>query len=105
LRGHLRFQLKPATRDADARTGREIYGQQRLRPGAYSGSAVLADGKIYITNEDGLTSVVKAGPTFEVLSENAFEDYSLSSPAISDGQIFVRTTGALWAIGKRTASK
>jgi outer membrane protein assembly factor BamB len=89
----------------DAKTGKEIYGQQRLRPGTYSGSAVLADGKIYITNEDGLTSVVKAGPTFEVLSENAFEDYSLSSPAISDGQIFFRTTGALWAIGKRTASK
>ncbi len=89
----------------DAKTGKEIYGQQRLRPGTYSGSAVLADGKIYITNEDGLTSVVKAGPTFEVLAENAFDDYSLSSPAISDGQIFFRTTSALWAIGKRTASK
>lgn len=89
----------------DAKTGKEIYGQQRLRPGTYSGSAVLADGKIYITNEDGLTSVIKAGPTFELLAENAFDDYSLSSPAISDGQIFFRTTGALWAIGKRTASK
>lgn len=89
----------------DAKTGKEIYGQQRLRPGTYSGSAVLADGKIYITNEDGLTSVVKAGPTFEILSENPFDDYSLSSPAISEGQIFFRTTGALWAVGKRTASK
>lgn len=87
----------------EARTGKEIYGQQRLRPGTYSGSVVLADGKLYVTNEDGVTSVVKAGPAFEILAENALEDYSLSSPALSDGQIFLRTTGALWAVGKRVA--
>ena len=51
----------------DAKTGKEIYGRQRLRPGTYSGSFVLADGKIYVTNEDGVTSVVKAGPEFQVL--------------------------------------
>ena len=85
----------------DAKTGKEIYGRQRLRPSTYSGSFVLADGKLYITNEDGLTSVVRAGPKFEVLAENNFDDYTLSSPAISDGQIFIRTTAALWAIGKR----
>ena len=89
----------------EARTGKEIYGQQRLRPGTYSGSVVLADGKLYVTNEDGVTSVVKAGPAFEILAENALEDYSLSSPALSDSQIFLRTTGALWAIGKRTVRK
>ena len=87
----------------EAKTGKEVYGQQRLRPGTYSGSPVLGDGKLYVTNEDGLTSVVRAGPKFEVLAENAFDDYTLSSPAISDGQIFIRTTGALWAVGKRIA--
>jgi outer membrane protein assembly factor BamB len=86
----------------DAKSGAEIYGKQRLRPSTYSGSFVLADGKLYITNEDGLTSVVRSGPKFEILAENDFDDYTLSSPAISDGQIFIRTTGALWAIGKRT---
>jgi len=85
----------------DAKTGKEIYGRQRLRPSTYSGSFVLADGKLYITNEDGLTSVVRAGPKFELLAENNFDDYTLSSPAISNGQIFIRTTGWLWAIGKR----
>jgi len=84
----------------DAKTGREIYGRQRLRPGTYSGSLVLADGKLYVTNEDGVTSVVKAGPAFEVLAENEFNDYSLSSPAVSGGRIFFRTTKYLWAIGK-----
>src|SRR2546425_4163348 len=54
----------------DPRTGKEIYGRQRLPPATYSGSPVLADGKIYITNEDGVTAVVKAGPTFELLAHN-----------------------------------
>jgi len=62
---------------------------------------VLADGKIYATNEEGLTTVVKAGAQFEVLAENNLNEYCLSSPAISDGQIFLRTSGHLYCIGKR----
>jgi outer membrane protein assembly factor BamB len=86
----------------DLKTGREIYGRQRLSPGTYSGSPVLADGKIYVTNEDGMTSVVKAGPTFELLAQNDVDDYALSSPAMSEGQIFIRTAKHLYCIGKRT---
>ena len=86
----------------DAKTGEEIYGRQRIRRSTYSASPVLADGKIYITNEDGLTTVLKAGPEFEVLAENPLDDYCLSSPAISDGQIFIRTARYLYAIGERT---
>lgn len=86
----------------EVRTGKEIYGRQRLRPGTYSGSPVLADSRIYITNEDGVTSVIKAGPQFQLLSENEFDDYTLSSPAISNGQMFFRTTKFLWAIGSKS---
>jgi outer membrane protein assembly factor BamB len=85
----------------DAKTGAEVYVQQRIKPGTYSASPVLADGKIYITNEDGLTTVVAAGPKFEVVAENPLNDYVLSSPAISDGQIFIRTAAHLYAIGKK----
>jgi outer membrane protein assembly factor BamB len=88
----------------DAKTGNEVYGKMRLRPSTYSGSFVMADGKLYITNEDGLTSVVRTGPKFEILAENNFDDYTLSSPAVSEGQIFIRTTSGLWAIGKRAAA-
>jgi outer membrane protein assembly factor BamB len=86
----------------DAKTGAEIYTQQRLKPGAYSASPVLADGKIYVTNEDGLTTVIKAGPKFEILAENALNDYCLSSPAISEGVIYIRTTSHLYAIGAKS---
>jgi outer membrane protein assembly factor BamB len=85
----------------DARTGKEIWGRQRIKPATYSSSPVLADGKIYISNEDGLTTVLKAGDRFEVLAENDLADYTLSSPAISDGRIYLRTTQHLYAIGKR----
>ena len=86
----------------DARTGREVYGRQRLRSATYSGSPVLADGKIFVTDEDGVTSVVRAGPKFEVLAQNDLDEYTLSSPAVSDGQIFIRTQAFLYAIGTRT---
>ena len=86
---------------SDAKTGDLVYGPVRIQTGTYSASPVLADGKIYITNEGGMTTVFKTGPTFEVLAENDFDDYCLSSPAISDGQIFIRTTGHLYAIGER----
>jgi outer membrane protein assembly factor BamB len=88
----------------DARTGKLVYGPQRLRNSTYSGSAVLADGKIYITDEDGVTTVFRSGPKFELVSENDLQDYTLSSPAVSDGQIFVRTASFMYAIGKRHAA-
>jgi outer membrane protein assembly factor BamB len=85
----------------DAKTGQEIWGQQRIAAASYSASPVLADGKIYITSEDGLTSVVKAGPKFELLAENKLDEYTLSSPAVSDGQIFLRTAKHLYCIGRK----
>ena len=85
----------------DAKTGEQIYGGQRMKPGTYSASPMLADGKIYITNEDGLTTVLKAGPKFEILAENNMNDYCLSTVAVSEGQLFLRTAQMLYCIGKR----
>ena len=83
----------------DLASGRVVYGPERLKPGTYSASPVLADGKIYVTSEDGLTSVLRAGPAFEVLAENALDEYTLSSPAVSGGRIFLRTEKHLYAVG------
>jgi len=85
----------------DAKSGKAVYGRQRLPSGTYSASPVLADGRIYVTNEDGMTSVVKAGPAFEILSRNNLDEYTLSSPAVSEGQIFIRTEAFLYCIGQR----
>jgi outer membrane protein assembly factor BamB len=84
----------------NAKTGEEIWGGKRIKPATYSSSPVLADGKIYIGNEEGLTTVIEAGPRFEVLAENDLNDYMLSSPAVSDGHILIRTAKFLYSIGK-----
>lgn len=84
----------------DAHTGAAVYSGRRAAPGTYSASPILADGKLFLTSEDGTTTVVKAGPEFEILAQNDLEDYTLSTPVIVKGQIFLRTDSALWAIGK-----
>jgi outer membrane protein assembly factor BamB len=89
----------------DARTGKAVYGPSRLPSATYSGSPVLADGKLYVTNEDGVTVVARAGPKFEVLAQNDLGEYSLSSPAVSSGQIFIRTDKALYAVGRKAAAR
>jgi outer membrane protein assembly factor BamB len=85
----------------DLASGAVVYGPERLAPGTYSASPLLADGHVYVTSEEGLTSVYKAGPRFELVAQNALNDYCLSSLAVSQGQLFLRTKGHLWVIGER----
>jgi outer membrane protein assembly factor BamB len=90
----------------DVKTGEEVYGPVRLPSDFYSASPVLADGKIYVTGETtGVTTVFRAGPQFEILASNTFNDpcapYCLSSVAISQGQLFIRTDAHLWVLGDR----
>ena len=88
----------------DVQSGAVVYGPQRLRPDSYSASPVLAGGHIYITSEEGVTSVFKAGPTFAPVAENSVDEYVLSSIAVSEGQLFLRTSKHLYAIGERRAA-
>jgi outer membrane protein assembly factor BamB len=90
----------------DVATGATVYGPERLPSGTYSASPILADGKIYVTTEEeGITTVYRAGPKFEVLASNRLADdcspYCLSTVAISQGQLFIRTASFLWAIGEK----
>ncbi|HNR37145.1 MAG TPA: PQQ-like beta-propeller repeat protein [Candidatus Hydrogenedentes bacterium] len=87
----------------DAKTGAVVYSPTRTAKGIVSASPVLADGKIYITNEDGVTTVLAAGPEFKILATNALpsEGKTLSSPAVSEGRIYLRTPTHLYCIGKK----
>jgi outer membrane protein assembly factor BamB len=86
----------------NAQTGENVWGPERLHKDNYSASPTLADGKIYVTSEtQGVTSVFTAGPKFELLAENPTGEYTLSTIAVSDGQLFLRTDNHLYAIGKR----
>ena len=85
----------------DPKTGEQIWERQRLEPGTYSSSPLLADGKIYATSEDGATVVMKAGPEFEILAVNKLNEYTLASPVAVDNQIFIRTMDYLYCIQKQ----
>jgi outer membrane protein assembly factor BamB len=85
----------------NVKDGSTVYDRSRIEPGTYSASPVLADGKIYATSEDGTTSVLAAGEEFKILSVNKLNDYTLATPAVSDGQIFIRTSEYLYCIGDR----
>ena len=73
----------------DARTGAQHW-QQRLA-GAFSASPVYAAGRIYLLNEEGVTTVVAAGPSFKLLATNQLDGRTLASIAVSDGAIYLRT--------------
>jgi len=84
----------------EARTGEKVY-RERLAESfeSHSASPVAADGKLYVTSEDGTVRVVKAGPTLEVLATNQMREPCLATPAISDRMILIRTAKQLVAIG------
>lgn len=90
----------------DVKTGKQVYPPARLPNDFYSASPVLADGKIYVTGEStGVTTVFRAGPSFEILASNSFGDpcspYCLASVAVSQGQLFLKTDAHLWVVGQR----
>ena len=82
----------------DAKDGSRVW-QQRV-DGVFSASPVAADGKVYFQSENGETIVLRAGRTPEVLSRNPLGERTIASPAVSNGQIFIRTDDHVFAIGE-----
>ena len=86
----------------EATTGRVIF-QGRLgvaRREGFSASPVAVDGKIFFTNDEGETFVLRAGPTFELLHVNDIGEQTLASPALVDGRWYIRTARNLYAVGR-----
>ena len=76
----------------------EIIYTERLE-GTYSASPVLADGKIYILNDDGNTTVIRPGREYKALAENDLNERTQASIAVSNGRLFIRTSKNLYCIG------
>jgi hypothetical protein len=85
-------------------TGKLIY-EERLGTGrtGFTASPVAADGKLYSTGEYGEIVVVKAGPKFEILAQNAMDEVCMATPALSPGALIFRTQGHVVAVGKPTS--
>ncbi len=83
----------------DATNGQTLW-KERFG-GVFTASPVAAEGHIYIVNEAGDTFVLAAGRGKKILATNHIPERTLASPAISHGQIFLRTDDHLIAIGGR----
>lgn len=83
----------------EAKTGAQVW-QQRIG-GEYSASPVYADGKLWFFSEDGKTTVIKPGRTFEQLAENKLDEGFLASPAIAGKAFYLRTRTHLYRLERR----
>jgi outer membrane protein assembly factor BamB len=84
----------------DAKTGAVKYEGGRVPvPATFMGSPIAAEGKILMTSEDGDTFVIKAGEKHEVLGTNSVGEPVYTTPAISNGKIYIRGEKHLFAIG------
>jgi outer membrane protein assembly factor BamB len=82
-----------------AKTGELVYSGRLGAPGFYYSSPVAADNKIYISSEEGVVVVLEAGEQLKVLATNKLDGAILATPALADGNIYVRTEGHLYAFG------
>ena len=83
----------------DARTGREIYGRTRIRPGTgFTASPWAYNGRVFLLGEDGDTFVVRAGSDFELLRTNALNEMALATPAVARGSLILRTRSKLYRL-------
>ena len=83
----------------EAGTG-AVQWQERAGNHAHS-SLVSANGLVYITTDDGATTVVKPGPVLEKVAHNEIGEACYTSPAISDGRVLVRGAQHLFCFGAK----
>lgn len=84
----------------DARTGEVKYEGGRVPvPATFTASPIAFEGKILMTSEDGDTFVIKAGPKHEIIGTNTVGEPVYASPAVADGNIFIRGEKSLYCIG------
>jgi outer membrane protein assembly factor BamB len=83
----------------DARDGKPLRRERLAGHGSYYSSPVIGDGKIYLIDQRGRLTVVRAGRDGKVLSTSDFKEDAYATPAIANGRIYVRTSGHLYCCG------
>ena len=83
----------------EAATGTRFW-MERMAP-HYSASLVSAGGLVYFLDDNGRTKIVRPGPEYNEVAVNELGENCYASPAISQGQIFIRGEQHLYCIGSR----
>jgi hypothetical protein len=85
----------------EAATGNILWTEKL---GIQYASPVLADGLVYMPNDDGVITVIRPGLKFEYISKNSIGEKMFASPAISNGKIYLRGYRHLFCISKADTS-
>src|SRR6266481_19584 len=83
----------------DAKTGKLVYSGRLEVMGEYYSSPVAAGHKVYIASAEGVVVVLDAGEELKILAKNKLDGAILATPALVDGNIYVRTESHLYAFG------
>ena len=81
----------------DGRSGELVFQGRVGAGGPYYASPVYGDGKIYLTSARGVVTVLRPGNTMDIIAQNKLGERIMATPAISRGQLIVRTDTALYA--------
>jgi outer membrane protein assembly factor BamB len=82
----------------EAKTGQPIW-TERIG-GKFSASPILADGKIYLMNEEGTTTVLAPGRHYRELAVNQLDEGCMASPAVVQDSLLIRTKRHLYRVAK-----
>ena len=85
----------------DAANGEMLQQGRAAGRGNYYASLVAGDGKVYLTSERGVMTVLKAGTRWETLASHDFGERMMATPVIDGGKMYIRTDEGLYAFGVR----
>ncbi len=82
---------------------------------AHFGDALIVDGKVYVTNDEGLVTILQLSKTLGVVATHRMNrvrvtkrdtsveenvlDHLVASPVFANGTLYIQSTGMLYAIG------
>ena len=103
--GHVYILDDPGVAECfELQTGKTVWEERLQGRGPKNdswSSMVRAGDRLYAMNQSGDSFVLKASPQFQVIATNSLAETTMSSPVVSDGEIFIRTYKAIWCVSER----
>ena len=87
----------------EPRTGKTLNTGRKLGS-VYSSPISVAD-RVYFFEDSGVCTIIRNNPNFEILAQNELGEPTQTTPAISNGKLYVRTDSHLVQIGATEVAK
>jgi outer membrane protein assembly factor BamB len=83
----------------DAKTGEKLWSQEYGN--SFYASPVYADGKVYVTDMEGKTYIVKTTRDYQLISTPQLGEKSVCAPAFANGRVYLRGMNQLYCLGTK----